>query len=234
MKDLLGYELQECLKADLESEDAPDCDLSNEQIEAAAQAKREQREDMARAELDWFFGAMEGRVPSSRAAPAEARRPARRIARWLRRIPAFHRGALSLCFTPKAWPTWLVREYGGSTSLVVRLECSLHPSTGGQTTEELEEAALERLGKVREGDLWSRAWDHEYLALRAYLKVRGTRPCVLPATPPASAPSATTDSDARSVAAAKEVSPNGAPEGSASTAGACPPHSAADPANEAP
>jgi hypothetical protein len=90
-------------------------------------------------------------------------------------------------FTPRDWPATLVTHYRGATSLVVRLECALHPSPpGDETTEALEQAAVRRLEEALEErgrdrhDLFGRAIAHQDLAMRAYLKSRGEARCMVP------------------------------------------------------
>jgi hypothetical protein len=141
--------------------------------------------------MDWFFGMLGGRVPEENTELADARPAAEAIDAWLRAMPAFHRGALALRFTPRTWPRTLTGHYGKSTSLVVRLECALHPSPGDRSTEALEQAAALRLEEVlrkRGRDrhaLLERANTHESLAIRAYLKVRGEGHVHIPKKPAA-------------------------------------------------
>lgn len=175
MKDLLCWEEEEAIRNEPED---PDTDLAGEKP-TRLELRRAALDDRARKEMDWFFGTLGGRVPEENTGLAYARAAAEAIDGWLKAIPAFHRGALALRFTPREWPPTLTRRYGTSTSLVVRLECALHPSRGDQTTEALEQAAALRLEEViakRGGDrhnLLDRAMTHEFLAIRAYLKVRG-------------------------------------------------------------
>ena len=172
MKDLLGLEQDEV------NEDAPedpDGDFMRSKKPTRQQLRRDALDERAREEMDWFFGALGGRVPEPSTELGYARPAAEQIHGWLQSITEFHRGALALRFTPRRWPPWLTKRYRRSTSLVVRLECALHPSTG-QTTEMLEQASLERLAGLRpkqRRELLARARTHEFLALRAYEKVRG-------------------------------------------------------------
>jgi hypothetical protein len=176
MKDLLWLEEEESLRNEPEDRDA---DLMASEKPTALSVQRAALEDRARREMEWFFDTLGGRVPEENTELAYARPAAEAIDGWLRAMPAFHRGALALRFTPRKWPRTLTHHYGESTSLVVRLECALHPSRGDQSTEALEQAAVLRLEEVlvKRGrdrhDLLGRAFAHESLAIRAYLKVRG-------------------------------------------------------------
>jgi hypothetical protein len=116
-------------------------------IAAAKSAPRERRESRARREAEWFYKVLGGRMPDDGTAPLGARSAAAQIEAWLKAVPAFHRGALSLRYTPKKWPRAIVREFGGLSSLALRLECALHPATG-MTNEELEKASVERIEKA--------------------------------------------------------------------------------------
>jgi len=175
VKDLLWWEEDEVVRSEPED---PDEDLMGATKPTRQQLRLEALDDRAREEMEWFFGTLGGRVPDEDSELGYARAAAEAIHGWLQAITAFHRGALALRFTPREWPPGLTKRYGKSTSLVVRLECALHPSNGDQTTEALEQASVERLlhgllGK-REWDLLTRAHSHEFLAIRAYLKVRGS------------------------------------------------------------
>jgi hypothetical protein len=111
---------------------------------AAKKLRRARRESRARREAEWFYKVLRGRVPEEVTASPEVRSAAAQIEAWLRAVPAFHRGALSLRYRRRPWPWAIVREFGGLSSLAVRLECALHPATG-KTNEELEKAAIERI-----------------------------------------------------------------------------------------
>ena len=95
----------------------------------------------------------------------------------MKSLPTFHAGALALRYSPKEWPAFLSDHYEGWTSLVVRLECALHPGIG--TTDELEQASvrrLERKVRARKRDAYglrTRAAKHVNLALHAYVLARG-------------------------------------------------------------
>lgn len=130
-------------------------------------------------EAKWFYGKLRGQVPE-KASPAQLRKAAM-VCAALQAIPAFHRGALSLWHGERTWPEDLRKEFGGATSLVVRLECVQHPSVG-VTTEALEAAAVLRLsaslarGSSADDDavarLACRADRHYHLAIRALAKAR--------------------------------------------------------------
>jgi phosphate uptake regulator len=100
------------------------------------------------------------------------------------------------------WPAALVDEFHSEVSLVVRLECALHPAVG-KSVAELEAASIERLTVLiaeskkerarRKGRnatpgpyqrqlarLHGRAYEHVESATRALAKARGDVPCVVP------------------------------------------------------
>jgi hypothetical protein len=114
---------------------------------AEKQRRRERRESHGRREAEWFYKVLGGRVPDEGAVPPEVQSAAVQIDAWLKAVPAFHRGALSLRYRPKEWPRAIVREFGDLSSLAVRLECALHPAMG-KTNAELEKASVERLEKA--------------------------------------------------------------------------------------
>ncbi len=114
---------------------------------AAKRLARERRESHIQREAEWFYKVLGGRVPDDGMASPEVRSAAAQIEAWLKAVPAFHRGALSLRYTPREWPGAIVREFGDLSSLAVRLECSLHPATG-KTNAELEKASVERIEKA--------------------------------------------------------------------------------------
>jgi len=158
--------------------------------------------DHAEREARWFFRELGGKVPqdgdpSQRAAAAQ-------IDAWLHAIPAFHRGVLALRYVERAWPTCIAEEFGELASVVVRLECALHPSVG-VSTEALERASVERLEEAiarcegvrarrvpggrerpmtaRENGLVRfrrRAHRHVDAALRAFARARRYAHCVVP------------------------------------------------------
>ncbi len=146
-------------------------------------------EETALAELEWFFTRARGTVPKEGEAPAEVRQAAATIRGWLDAIPTFHVGALALRYTPRAWPEPIEHEFGGWSSVIVRLECAVQPGDGATSTETLESAAAARLAEViaRGGAgrreivrLVVRAFKHVRAAVRAYVEVRGFGPSVLP------------------------------------------------------
>jgi hypothetical protein len=153
----------------------------------------------ARRELGWFHGTLGGRVPEEGDLEPDLRRAAARIDGWLKSIPTFHRGALSLRHSTKRWPKPLTDEYRAWTSLVVRLECALHPSDVWRPTDELEEAGAKRLIEALASRRWSndaddfqdRARAHVRDAIEAYAEARGEEPCVLPSKPASSGEQAT-------------------------------------------
>jgi hypothetical protein len=145
-------------------------------------------EDAADRELEWFFACANGTVPDEGEAPPAVRKAAATIQGWLAAITTFHAGALSLRYTPREWPKPIRDELGDWSGLVVRLECAAHPSDLRTCTSELEEAAVRRLehllarrGEKRELErLVRHAHRHVRDAIRAYVKVRGLGPLVLP------------------------------------------------------
>jgi hypothetical protein len=160
-------------------------------------------------EARWFFGELGGKVPQGTGGEGLiARVAAARIDGWLRAIPAYHRGVLSLRFVPREWPEFLREEFEELTSLVVRLECTLHPAVGVPTAA-LELASVERLegalalagprrARYRSSErrrplrpeerliarLHGRACTHLDSALSALAEVRGDEPCVVPTGAP--------------------------------------------------
>ncbi len=167
--------------------------------------RRERIRERADKETDWFFGIMGGRVPEPGIGPAYARPAAQAVDGWLRSIPPFHRGALSLMHDKREWPEALREKYRWATSLVVRLECARLADGSGRSASELEALAVRRLEEdiaacqrrravvedthrhavptVREVEVRRRAhraYKHVELALRAYSKARGNARCVLP------------------------------------------------------
>jgi hypothetical protein len=93
-----------------------------------------------------------------------------------------------LRFTPRKWSDALEDEFESWTSLVVRLECAAFPSERRRGVEELEAAAASRLEQAialgrsqrERARLLTHAGQHVRAAIRAYVKVRGVGPCVLP------------------------------------------------------
>ena len=177
MRDVLFIE-----RDDSSREDVAEHEACSDAKASARFAKRERLRETARKEVEWFFGALGGRVPDEGSPMAHARPGAILIDRYLEAISAFHRGALALRYTPREWPPSLVTRHGRWTSLVVRLDCALHPSGGGKTTAELEKAAAERLEEApAHGEaLMARAEVHEHLAIRACAKARGEGPSLAP------------------------------------------------------
>jgi hypothetical protein len=106
--------------------------------------RRSEREVAAEQEAAWFYGELGGRVPEPTTASPEVCEAARDVQRRLATLPPFHRGALSLWYTDGDWPEPITRWFGRSASLVVRLECALHPAVG-RSTDELERESAGRL-----------------------------------------------------------------------------------------
>ncbi len=170
--------------------------------------KRDKFQTRAERELRWFFRDMGGRVRESGAAPECDRVAAQAIDGWLRSIPPFHRGALSLSYEKRPWPKALTEEFGSLTSLVVRIE-SAHLTDGTSPPEAVEKAAVryleeaveacrnrrtlargdwknDRVLTVRQRTLTRRrlhAQWHVTVAVQAYLGARGEAPSVLPNDP---------------------------------------------------
>jgi hypothetical protein len=167
----------------------------------ATSRRRLRRWIEARAEKEaiWFYERLGGRVPEE--GSADVRDAASTIDGWLRSLPAFDRGALSLWFDKRNWPEAIQVEFGNAASLVVRLECVLHPAVG-RPTDELEREAVERLSAMiadRESrpqtpgrsptpcksgmhltQLAYRAYRHSRHAIRGLAKARGDVPCSVP------------------------------------------------------
>jgi predicted nucleic acid-binding protein len=97
-------------------------------------------EGRAEAEAAWFYGTHGGQVPVT----GPDREAALATERRLASLVTFHRGAFALWFSAKEWPARIHREFRVGASLVVRLECALHPAVG-RSTDELEAAAVARL-----------------------------------------------------------------------------------------
>ena len=147
-------------------------------------------EDTALDELEWFFDDLGGTVPKEGEAPPEVREAAASIRGWLDAIATFHVGALELRYIPTGrWPEPVEHEFGEWSSIIVRLACAAHPGDGRTSTLALETVAALRLaqalaaggGKNREiTRLVDHAFGHVRAAVRAYVKVRGFGPSVLP------------------------------------------------------
>ena len=160
-------------------------------MEALKAGPREQQraaESTSREEVEWFYRFANGAIPRAGESSLAARRTAVAIQGWLKEIPTFHAGALSLRFTRREWPASIQVALGEWTSLIVRLDCAGHPSDGSVSTADLETAAVHRLEKmlaaskhVEIAELEERAERHVRAAIRAYVKVRGFGPTVLPA-----------------------------------------------------
>ena len=154
-------------------------------------------------EAEWFFRDLGGKIPEG--GDAGTRAAALRIDGWLHEIPPFHRGVLALRYVPRSWPTCIEDELGELASVVVRLECALHPTTG-VSTKALEQASLERLLEcIHDANRTRARWDrvdrdrpltrsekhlrqlvrrahrHAELAVRALTRTRGLAPYLLPA-----------------------------------------------------
>jgi len=159
-------------------------------------------EGFAEREAAWFFRVLGGKLPVD--GDPTTREAAEQIDRWLAAIPPFHRGVLQLRYVPRSWPTDIVDELGELTSVVVRLECALHPAVG-LSNEALEHASVERLRQSMERcervrarrvacarerpltpaervlqRLGRRAHQHVQLAIRALARVRRDSSCVVP------------------------------------------------------
>jgi hypothetical protein len=145
-------------------------------------------EKASKAEVEWFFGAMHGKVPGEGEAEPSACEAAKLIQGWLAAIPTFCKGALALRFTPRPWPKALVGAFGEWTSLVVRLACSRQESDKPRSIDEAEADAarglLDAIAANRDGRerqrLQKHAQDHVSYAFRSYLRVRGVGPSPLP------------------------------------------------------
>jgi hypothetical protein len=141
---------------------------------------RRRSERRAEREAKWFYGTLGGQVPEA----GPARETALALQGRLQSTTAFDRGALSLRYAKKDWPAPIQEEFGNAASLVVRLECAMHPSVGA-STEALEAEAVRRLCAriARRSDsdeallarLFVRAKRHCKRAIRALAKTRETR-----------------------------------------------------------
>jgi len=172
-------------------------------VSRRAETKLEKRlrlQAYASAEAEWFYGTLGGQVPTD--ASAETVTAARSIEARLKELPAFHRGAFSLRWTPRTWPEPLDEKFDDQCSVVVRLECTQHPAVG-KSLAELEAASIERLtaligeaekekarrkGRgalpgIHEAQLARLAWrayQHVESAVSALAKVRGDVACLVP------------------------------------------------------
>jgi hypothetical protein len=139
-------------------------------------------------EVRWFYGTMDGRVPKKGDALEWQYVAARKIRRWLQKLPTFHAGAFKLRYTPRTWPPAIAKRFGSLAAVVVRIECAQHPSDGTRSEEALEKASVERLEMMIADrrrvsmlyDLDYRAYWHLRAAHKAYVQARGTKRCALP------------------------------------------------------
>lgn len=99
----------------------------------------------ARRELRWFYTEMHGRVPALGEAKALEVAAASRIAGWLTELEPRHRGAFVVRYDGRRWPARITREFGGLTSVVVRLAAMQRPRGPTQTLAEAERAAVAEL-----------------------------------------------------------------------------------------
>jgi hypothetical protein len=155
---------------------------------ATLRERMRRAEETALAELEWFFTRAGGTVPKEGEASPAVRTAAGAIQGWLDAITTFHAGALALRYTPRDWPEPIEHEFGEWSSVVVRLECALHPSDGRTSSHALETAAAARLVELLAAGggetpevirLVNHAFGHVRAAVRAYVKVRGFGPSVL-------------------------------------------------------
>jgi hypothetical protein len=145
-------------------------------------------ESAAEEELRWFFAATQANVSPEGELP-DQREPARVIRGRLDRLLTFHVGALALRFTPRSWSAVLDSQYGEWASLVVRMDCAVHPSDAPRSVADCESEAAARVESavVRNEDRKERAYLllhaklHVRAALRAYLRARGHGDSVAPA-----------------------------------------------------
>ncbi len=99
----------------------------------------------ARRELRWFYTAMNGRVPAVGEALAQEIAAASRIAGWLTALEPRHRGAFVVRYDGRRWPARITREFGGLTSVVVRLAAMQRQRGPTETLAEAERAAVAEL-----------------------------------------------------------------------------------------
>jgi hypothetical protein len=163
--------------------------VSRREAQEGPRGLKSPAESISLAEIEWFHTRCSGAIPEEAAATAEERAAATAIAGWLGQLATFHAGALSLRFTPRYWPESLWEEFGPWTSLIVRLECATHPSERRTHTSALEVAAVLRLEEMLADQhqfgpklirLDRHAFQHVRAAVRAYVRVRGRGPSVLP------------------------------------------------------
>jgi hypothetical protein len=99
----------------------------------------------ARRELRWFYTEMHARVPAAFEARVLEVAAASRIAGWLTELEPRHRGAFVVRYDGRRWPARITREFGGLTSVVVRLAAMQRPRGPTQTLAEAERAAVAEL-----------------------------------------------------------------------------------------
>jgi hypothetical protein len=158
-------------------------------------------------ELHWFFNVSDseiglesnfGRLLSSASAEghwrtpedhAEAAHTHRRIRGWLRAMPNHEAGVLQAAYEPRDWPRGARAEFGRLTGVAVRLTCALDEWPEDRWSQEVMDMA--KAGDL-EAKCTAQRTEARFLdslrkraelrlagALGAYLKVRGTGPCIV-------------------------------------------------------
>ena len=139
-------------------------------------------------EIVWFFGTMHGCVPKEGEDSEEACAAAKQIQEWFSSIPSFYAGALTLRYEKRDWPAPIRKCFGTMAGIAVRVECAQHPSDRPRSDAELEQESIRRLlemisdprRQLELHDMEYRAKWHVRAAHKAYVKVRGSGPLVLP------------------------------------------------------
>jgi hypothetical protein len=157
-----------------------------------------------RAEIRWFHHEMHGDVPAEGEASPREIVAASRIAGWLTELEPQHRGAFVVRYRRRRWPARLTRQFGGLTSVVVRLAAIGGERGPNETLAQAEEAAVAALlesiaAAGRPYDvhgppasvaysardlrrLLRAARSYVWQAEIAYSEARGDVPCVVPAS----------------------------------------------------
>jgi hypothetical protein len=162
--------------------------MRTDELSCVDKRKLKRAQKSAWKEIVWFFGKMEGCVPEEGEGVAGAREAAMKIQAWFAAIANFNAGALELRFKRRAWPEAIRKEFGDLAGIISRIECAQHPSDRIRTEEELEQESIRRLLEMMADkrcrselyDMVYRVKWHVRSAHKAYVKVRGWGPCVLP------------------------------------------------------
>jgi hypothetical protein len=106
---------------------------SSSGLSAGSRHEARTRRSRAEEDLTWFFA---GPDDEARAAPIRER---------LAALSPVHRGTLELRFVPRRLPAAIERAFVSLASVVLRVECSDHPSQATPSVEAAEARAVQRL-----------------------------------------------------------------------------------------